>query len=78
MYRAEATVTIFANGKPIRTFSSQGLTLQLSSGVPVFLVVALALAIPALLVLLALILRREVDRRRTVPVPVIGRTGSVA
>jgi hypothetical protein len=78
MYRAQATVTIFANGKPIRTFSSQALTLQLSSGVPVFLVVALALAIPALLVLLALILRREVDRRRTVPVPVIGRTGSVA
>jgi hypothetical protein len=77
-YRAEATVTIFANGKPIRTLTSESLALEFSSGVPAFVPVGLGFAIGALILLLVWIARIVAGRRHGANVPRVGRTGSVA
>jgi hypothetical protein len=76
-YRAQATVTVFADGKPIRILTSQSLTLQLSSGVPALPLIALALAIVALLLLLAWIVRGVSGRRRAAPARFAGQSGLV-
>jgi hypothetical protein len=67
MYRAQATVTVFANGKPVRVLTSQSLDLRLTSGVPAYVPLTLAGALVALLVLAAWI-ARDVARRRHTPV----------
>jgi hypothetical protein len=77
-YRAEATVTIFANGKPIRTLTSQSLALRFASGVPVFVPVAITLAIAAMILLMVWIARSVAGRRHTSDAPRGRRAGSVA
>jgi hypothetical protein len=66
MYRAEASVTVFANGKLVRTITSQTLALRLASGVPAYVPLAFWIA------------RSLVGRRLTRAAPRVRRTGSVA
>lgn len=76
-YSAQATVTIFANGKPIRVLTSQSLALRFSSSVPVLVPVALALAIVAMVLLMVWIARKVVGRQVAADARA-RRTGSVA
>ena len=76
-YRAQATVTIYANGKPIQTLTSQSLALRFSSGVPVLVPAALALAIVALILLMFRIARNVAGRRVRTATPRARQTGSV-
>jgi hypothetical protein len=78
MYRAEASVTVFANGKLVRTITSQTLALRLASGVPAYVPLTLGLAIGALIALAFWIARSLVGRRLTRAAPRVRRTGSVA
>jgi hypothetical protein len=78
MYSAKATVTVFANGKLVRTLTSQSLVLSLSSGVSVGILLALSLAVAALLALVVWIARSESGRRRRPVARRVRRTGSVA
>lgn len=77
-YHAEATVTILADGEPIRTLTSQSLVLRFSPGIPVLVPVALGFAIGALILLLIWIARSVAGRRRVAAVPRVRGTGSVA
>jgi len=77
-YRAQATVTVFANGTPIRTLTSQSLVLRLSSGVPAFVPIGVSLAIAAMILLAAGIARGLAERRHTPAARRVRRTGSVA
>jgi hypothetical protein len=78
IYRAQATVIILADGKPVRTLTSQALALRLSSSVPAFVPIALALVIAALVVLAAWIARDAGGRRRKAAALRVRGTGSVA
>jgi hypothetical protein len=71
-------VTVFANGKLVRTLTSQSLVLRLSSAVPVALLLVLALTVAAILALAVWIARSTARRRRTPVAPRVRRTGSVA
>jgi hypothetical protein len=77
-YRAEATVTIFANGKAIRTLTSQSLALRFSSSPPAYVPLAIGFAIAALILLMVWIARSVAGRRRISGTPRIRHTGSVA
>lgn len=59
-YRAQATITIFANGKPVGTLSSQSLAVLFPSVAPSWFVVVLALAILVMILLAAWAWRRFV------------------
>lgn len=61
-YRAQATVTILADGKAVATLTSQSLALQSSSG-PTLPLVGIALALVAILLLAAWFLRRSTHQR---------------
>jgi hypothetical protein len=78
MYRAEATVTVFANGKLVRALTSQSLALRFASNVPAYVPLTLGLAIGALIALALWIARSVAGRRQTRPAPRVRRTGSVA
>jgi hypothetical protein len=78
MYRAQATVIIFANGKAIRTLTSQSLALRLSSSVPAFVPVTIVIVIAALIILAAWIARGGLGRRRRSVALRVRGAGSVA
>jgi hypothetical protein len=59
MYRAQATVIILANGVPVRTLTSQPLALRFSSGVPVFFLAGVGLALVAMMLLAIRAVRRR-------------------
>jgi hypothetical protein len=59
VYRAQATVTILANGVPVRTLTSQALALRFSSGSPLFLFAGVGLALVAMMLLATQAVRRR-------------------
>lgn len=61
-YRAQATVTILANGRPVARLTSQLLEVRFSSGIPVAILAGLALLLMAIVLLVMWYLRS--DRRR--------------
>jgi hypothetical protein len=69
---------VFANGKLIRTLTSQSLELRLSSGVSLALLLVLTFTTLALLALAMWVARNAAGRRRTPVTPRVRRTGSVA
>lgn len=62
-YRAQAIVTILADGTPVATLTSQSLALPFSSGIPLPVVVGLALAAVGILLLATWFVRRGIRRR---------------
>jgi hypothetical protein len=58
-YRAQATVIILANGVPVRTLTSQPLALRFSSGLPLFPLAGVGLALAAMILLATRALRRR-------------------
>lgn len=62
-FRAQATITLLANGVPVGTLTSQSVALQLPSGTSIAIVAGVALLLAALLALVALSIRRRARRR---------------
>jgi hypothetical protein len=62
-YRAQATVTILADGRPVATLTSQSLALPFSSGIPMLMFVGLAVASVGILLFAAWRVRRGIRRR---------------
>ena len=69
MYRAQAIVTVFANGQRVRTLTSQTIALRLSPSVPAYVPVALCMALAAMILLAAWIARRVAGRRHRTVAP---------
>lgn len=69
MYRAQAIVTVFANGQRVRTLTSQSIALRLSSSLPAYVPVALGAALGAMILLAAWIARRVAGRRHRTVAP---------
>jgi hypothetical protein len=67
-YRAQATVTVLANGVPVGTLTSQSLAVLFAAVVPLWFVVVLALAILVMLILVAWAGRRVMRRQHPKPV----------
>jgi CBS domain-containing protein len=67
-FRAQATVTILANGKPVGILTSQYLLLRYSNGIPILIIVGLGLVLIAI-VLLAWRSVGRVSRRRRSATP---------
>ena len=76
-YRAQATVTILANGVPVGTLTSQSLAVLFPSAVPLWLLAGLALAILVVIVLAAWAGRRAMRRQRAKGVRRVLGTGPV-
>ncbi|MHB8490141.1 MAG: hypothetical protein ACYDCS_12730 [Candidatus Dormibacteria bacterium] len=64
-YRAQAVLTILANGKPVGTLTSQSLALSLASGIPILSVSAIALGCGLILLLLTWFIDRRMRTRRS-------------
>lgn len=65
-YRAQVTVTILANGKPVGTLRSRSLSLPLASGIPAPIVITITLGCGLILIFMTVfIARRTHHRRRT-------------
>jgi hypothetical protein len=62
-FRAQATITLLANGVPVGTLTSQSVALQLPTGTPIAIVAGVALLLAALLLLVVLSIRRRACRR---------------
>ena len=63
-YRASASVTILADGVPVRTLTSQPLVLQFSSGVPAWILVLVVVALFFIVTFAVWKARRVLDRQR--------------
>lgn len=63
-YRAQATVSILADGTPVGTLRSRSLTLELSSGFPAVILAGAALALMLIVVIVVRSLGRGMRRRR--------------
>jgi hypothetical protein len=77
VYRAQATVTVLANGVPVGTLNSQSLAVLFPSVVPPWLLAGLALAILVMIVLAAWVRRRVMRRQQPEGVRRVLGTGPV-
>jgi hypothetical protein len=63
-YRAQVTVTILADGKPVETLRSRSLSMPLASGRPAPLVITITLGCGLILIFMAVFIARRMHTRR--------------